>query len=108
MPKGEHLAEFEQYELLSLLRLGDDAYGAAVGRDIEDTSGRPVSIGAVYATLGRLSDKGLVESWTSDPLPEPGGRARKLFCLTPAGHEALRHSVRMFHRMLRGVELESD
>ena len=65
MPKGQHLAEFEQYVLLSLVRLDEGAYGAAIRRDIEENTGRPVSIGAVYATLGRLADKGLVESWAS-------------------------------------------
>lgn len=108
MPKGRHLAEFEQYVMLSLLRLGDEAYGAAVRRDIESATGRPVSIGAVYATLGRLADKGLVESWLSEPEPVPGGRARKVFRLTAGGDEALRHTVRMLGRMMQGLELGQD
>lgn len=108
MPKGKYLAEFEQYVLLSLLRLGDDAYGAAVRRDIEGTTGRPVSIGAVYATLGRLSDKGLVESWESEPEPVPGGRSRKHFRVTSAGDRALRHSVGMLQRMLSGLGLGGE
>lgn len=108
MPKGKHLAEFEQYVLLSLLRLADGAYGAAVRRDIEDNTGRPVSIGAVYATLGRLADKGLVNSRLSAPEPVPGGRSRKVFQLTTEGDEALRHTVRMLNRMMRGLELGQD
>ena len=105
MPKGKYLAEFEQYVLLSLVRLDDGAYGAAIRRDIEDSTGRPVSIGAVYATLGRLADKGLVESWASAPLPVRGGRSRKHFRLTPTGEQALRHTVGMLTRMLQGLEL---
>ena len=51
MPKGDFLAEFELYLMLALSRLGDDAYGVTLRREIEDRAGRPVSIGAVYATL---------------------------------------------------------
>lgn len=105
MPKGQHLAEFEQYVLLSLVRLGEKAYGAAIRREIEERTGRPVSIGAVYATLGRLADKELVESWMSDPLPVRGGRSRKHFRLTPHGDGSLRHTVGMLSRMLDGLEL---
>ena len=104
MPKGQHLAEFEQYVLLSLVRLGDEAYGAAIRREIEERTGRPVSIGAVYATLGRLADKELVESWMSEPLPVRGGRSRKHFRLTERGDETLKHTVGMLSRMLDGLE----
>ena len=104
MPKGQHLAEFEQYVLLSLVRLGEKAYGAAIRREIEERTGRPVSIGAVYATLGRLADKDFVESWMSDPLPVRGGRSRKHFRLTPDGEGSLRHTVGMLTRMLDGLE----
>ncbi len=105
MPKGKYLAEFEQYVLLSLVRLDEGAYGAAIRRDIENNTSRQVSIGAVYATLGRLADKGLVESWSSEPLPVRGGRSRKHFRLTPTGERALRHTVAMLGRMLQGLDL---
>ena len=62
MAKGEFLGEFEQLVLIALLRLGDEAYGMAVRREIEARAGRDVSIGAVYATLDRLESKGLVRS----------------------------------------------
>ena len=104
MAKGQHLAEFEQYVLLSLVRLGDEAYGAAIRREIEERTGRPVSIGAVYATLGRLTDKELVESWLSDPLPVRGGRSRKHFRLTDHGEETLSVAVGRLSRMLDGLK----
>lgn len=107
MPKGKFLAEFEIYVMLALARLGDEAYGVAIRQEIEERTDRPTSIGAVYATLGRLDDKGLVAHRVSDPLPEPGGRSRKYYRLTPEGEEALEHSTRMLGRMMEGVELES-
>ena len=108
MPKGQFLAEFELYLMLAITRLGNEAYGVTIRREIEERTGRPVSIGAVYATLGRLGDKGLVAFRESDPLPIQGGRARKYFTLTTAGQQALRHSATMLERMMEGLEFGSN
>ena len=54
------LAEFEMYVMLAVARLGDDAYGARVRDEIEERAGRPVSIGALYATLLRMERSGFV------------------------------------------------
>lgn len=102
--KGRHLAEFELYLLLALAHLGEGAYGVTIRREIERRSGRPVAIGAVYATLARLEDKGLVRFTISEPLPVPGGRSRKYVRLTPSGERALKASATMLLRMLRGLE----
>lgn len=108
MSKGRFLAEFELYVMLALARLGHDAYGVSIRKEIEVRTGRPVSIGAVYATLGRLDDKGYVEHTISDPLPIPGGRARKYFALTQRGRSALAHSTTMLAQMMEGVDLKVE
>ncbi len=100
---GNFLAEFELYVMLAVARLGDDAYGAAILREIEARTGRPVSIGALYATLARLEQKGMVTVTPSDPEPGRRGRPRKYCRLTGAGQEAARHSSRMLQRMMEGV-----
>lgn len=102
--KGRHLAEFELYLLLALAHLGEGAYGVTIRREIERRSGRPVAIGAVYATLARLEEKGLVRFSISEPLPVPGGRSRKYVLLTQRGERALKASATMLLRMLRGLE----
>ena len=107
MPKGDFLAEFELYLMLALGRLRDEAYGVTLRREIEGRTGRPESIGAVYATQKRLEEKGLVRHWISDPLPIQGGRARKYFQLTREGERVLRHSADMMTRMLRGVRFKT-
>ena len=99
------MAEFELYLMLAVARLGDNAYGVTIRQEIEERTGRPVSIGAVYATLGRLGDKGLVNYRESDPLPVQGGRSRKYFKLTAAGDKALHHSASMLERMMEGLQL---
>jgi PadR family transcriptional regulator PadR len=102
MPKGEFVGEFELYVLLAISHLDDEAYGLAIRRGIADRTGRETAIGAVYATLGRLRDKGWIDFRLSDPEPVSGGRARKCFRLTSAGERALRHSTSMLARMLDG------
>jgi DNA-binding PadR family transcriptional regulator len=106
MPKGDHLAEFELYVMLAIARLGtDDAYGVTIRQEIEGRTGRAVSIGAVYATLGRLHDKGFVAFAFSDPDPVRGGRSRKLVSLSKVGHQALVRSARSLARMTEGLSL---
>jgi DNA-binding PadR family transcriptional regulator len=100
VPKGDFLGEFEIYVLLALSRLEDDAYGIGIRRAIESRTGRETAIGAVYATLARLEEKGLVRHTVSDPQPVAGGRARKCYRLTPAGSRGLAHSTTMLTRMM--------
>jgi PadR family transcriptional regulator, regulatory protein PadR len=104
-PRGTFPAEFELFVLLALARLRDEAYGVTVRREIEDRSGRPVSIGAVYATLARLADKGFVESELSAPVAVRGGRSRRYYRLTAAGERALAGWLTMLQRMAAGLEI---
>jgi PadR family transcriptional regulator, regulatory protein PadR len=105
MGKGDYLGEFEQLVLLSVLRLGAGAYGMPVRQEIEERARRDVSIGAVYATLERLQDKGLVASTLGEPSAERGGRAKRTFEVTTKGISALKESQRCVKRMLDGISL---
>ena len=102
----DYLGEFEQIVLLAVLRLGDDAYGVPIGREIEQRAGRRVTVGALYATLDRLEAKALIHSWFADPTPQRGGRSKRYFQLLPKGVQALADSREMFNRMWRGVRLK--
>jgi DNA-binding PadR family transcriptional regulator len=96
------LAEFELYVMLAVAQLDDDAYGARVRQEIERRTGRPVSIGALYSTLARLEEKGLVTA-RAVRVPGRAGRARRYSRLTAKGGAALRHSTDMLARMMDGV-----
>ena len=100
------IGEFEQLVLLSLFRVGKDAYGVPVWREIVDRTGRNVSLGAVYKTLDRLEDKGLVGSREGAPTPERGGRRKKHYRLLAAGHRALAQSLGALRSMTDGLESE--
>ncbi len=98
------LGDFEQLVLLGVLRLGDEAYGAAIRQEIHARSGRDVSINAVYTTLDRLESKGLLRSWIGEPTPQRGGRRRKFYALEPPGLAALRQAYRAVTSMVAGFE----
>ena len=99
-----HLGEFEQHLLLAILRLGGEAFGLNIARELETQADRKVSRGALYATLDRLERKGLVR-WK----PEPGGAARsglprRVYTVSVGGRAALAESRNRLQRLWRGVE----
>jgi DNA-binding PadR family transcriptional regulator len=98
------LGEFEQLVLLSLTRLGQDAYGVPIADDIGARTGREVSLGAVYKTLERMEDKGLVTSRIGEPTPERGGRRKKHYRIAAAGQRAVRPSMAALRNMTDGLE----
>lgn len=108
MGKGQFLGEFEQVVLLAVLRLEAGAYGVTVRQEIENRVGRVVSIGAVYATVNRLEEKGYLESYGTDPVPVRGGRARRHFRLTRLGARALQISRDMLGALWDGIDLDTD
>lgn len=89
--------------LLAVARLGDDAYGLAVRRDVSARTRRDYSIGAIYTTLQRLEDKGFLRSRATDPLPVRGGRSRRQFKLTANGTRAMREAERAAASVWAGI-----
>lgn len=105
---GHGLGELEQLVLLAVLRLGDDAYGIAIQREIADHGDRRPSAGAIYSTLGRLEQKGYVRSRAGEPTPTRGGRRKKLYEVEAAGREALRGSLFAIRAMTQGLSIALD
>jgi DNA-binding PadR family transcriptional regulator len=100
------LGDFELLVLLALLRLGNGAYGAAIRREIQERTGRGLSVSAAYVTLQRLEAKGLVCSYLGDPVAQRGGRRRRHYLMHEAGQRALAHACRAHSRMVEGLESE--
>ena len=108
MAKREYLGEFEFVVILALIRLGHDAYGLEVSREIERRCGRGVSVGSLYATLERLQAHDLVSSALGEATPERGGRAKRYFQVTPGGLAKVRESQRVLCTMWDGLPLEAS
>src|SRR5262245_16337170 len=97
------IGDFEQRILFAMLRLGHDAYGVTIRREIEERTGRAVSPGALYTALDRLEKRGFVSSRLGDPTPERGGKRKRMYTLRPSGERALARVFESLRQMSNGV-----
>lgn len=93
------LGELEQLVLLATLRLGDRAYAVSIRDEIATRSSIDLSRSSVYVALERLDRKGYLTSRFGDPTPQRGGKAKRLFRVTPAGRHALATAERAVARL---------
>jgi DNA-binding PadR family transcriptional regulator len=82
------LGEFEYLLITTAAALRENAYGAAIRAEIEATTDRKCSLGALYTTIERLEKKGLLQTWMGDATPTRGGRAKRMVRVTPDGVRA--------------------
>jgi DNA-binding PadR family transcriptional regulator len=101
---AELLGAFEQAVLLAVWNLAEEAYGRAILRGARSAPDRPAAAGAVYATLDRLEQKGLIASRLEEGTPVRAGRARRYYRLTAAGIKALNESKAALEHMWRGAK----
>jgi DNA-binding PadR family transcriptional regulator len=101
------LGPFEQAVLLSLVRpvtpLGKEAYGRGILTEVQHRLGRQVAAGAVYSTLDRLEQKGLISSELEEGTAVRVGRPRRCYAISPAGVRALNDAKTASERLYAGV-----
>jgi PadR family transcriptional regulator, regulatory protein PadR len=97
------LGEFEYLLITAAAGLGDNAYGAAIREEIEATTGRKCSVGALYTTIDRLETKGLVKTWMGDATPQRGGRSKRMVRVTAKGVQAAKGFYAAVTRVSRGA-----
>src|ERR1700736_7008323 len=102
------LGEFEYLLITAAAGLGDRAYGAAIREEIEVTTGRKCSLGALYTTIDRLETKGLLKTWMGDAAPQRGGRAKRMVHVTPKGVHSAKAFYNAVMRVSRGASWESN
>jgi len=101
------LGEFEYLLITAAARLGEEAYGAAIREEIEATTGRKCSIGALYTTVDRLEAKDLLKTWMGEATPQRGGRAKRMVRVTLKGAQAAKDFYQAVTRVSRGVSWET-
>ena len=101
------LGEFEYLLIAAAVRLGDDAYGAAIRLEVEQATKTSCSVGALYTTIDRLETKGLLKTWMGDATPERGGRAKRMVRVTAKGIKEATSFYDAVVRVSRGVSWES-
>ena len=103
MARRSCLADFELMVILTLIYLGEDAYGVPISRELEKRLKREVSVAGVYAALERLEVKGLIASSLGDPTPERGGKAKRYFRVTKQGLQEVHATRQVLTKLWRGL-----
>ncbi len=106
MKSDRLLGGFETLLLLAILRLGEEAYGVSIRRELREKARKDVAIGAIYTGLERLARKGYLESRLGEPTAERGGRAKRYYRITRAGRDVLRQTQRTLSAFSAGIDLE--
>ena len=106
MTRRGYLGDLEEIVLLAIARCEPEAYGMRIRQEIEEQSGRSVAIGAVYASIERLEDKGYIRPAAAPDGPNRDARARRFFAITPAGSLAVEETAALRDRLWRGLRLK--
>src|SRR5436853_7207192 len=85
MKATRHLGDVELLVLSALVRLGPEAYGVSIAREIEDQGRRLIALGSIYSALERLEKKKYVLSELGEATAARGGRAKRYFRITATG-----------------------
>ncbi len=102
------LGEFEHQVLLTILRLGREAYSVSIVSELEGRTGRDVSTSAVYVALRRMEEKKLLTSRLETPEESGEPYPRRYFALTDAALEALKEARRAYLGLWDGLEPALD
>jgi DNA-binding PadR family transcriptional regulator len=84
------LSRQEELMLLSIWKLGTDAYGVTIRQNVTELTGKYWSIGAVYDVLDRLARKGFVSTVVGEPVKARGGKSKRFYRITKSGFKALK------------------
>jgi DNA-binding PadR family transcriptional regulator len=95
----ELLTRLEEAILIAVLRLGDEAYGVSVNREVSRIFCKTYTLGALYFALDRLVRREYLGKMEGDPTPQRGGRSKTYYRVTPEGRSAL-ESVREYQENL--------
>jgi PadR family transcriptional regulator PadR len=97
------LGEFEYLLVAAAARLGEEAYGAAILQEVERSTGRKCSLGALYTTLDRLERKGMIKTWMGQPTQERGGRSKRMVQVHAKGVAAATEFYQAMIKVSRGA-----
>jgi PadR family transcriptional regulator PadR len=97
------ITKAEEMVLLAIWRLGNEAYGVSVRRQIRKDTGKDYTYGTLYGLLRQMAHKDFIRKTLGDPLPKKGGRSKTYFKLTAAGIRALKDAMALHKRMWKDI-----
>lgn len=79
----------EEIILLAILKLGDNAYGVSIRRQIMEDTGSGWSFASIYQPLYKMVKKQYLRKIKGRPTAERGGKSKYYYHLTDDGRRAL-------------------
>ena len=100
----KELSKAEEMVMLAIWRIGGNAYGVSIRRQIKEDTGKDYTYGTLYGLLRQLVFKWFVQKRLGEPSPEKGGRRKTYFDLTREGKQALKESISLHRRLWRDLD----
>jgi len=89
--------------MLAIIRIGEDAYGVSISKEIEEITGSGVALISVYDALTRLQEKGLISSHLGEATAERGGKAKRHYRTTARGIRVVRETQQELVKLWKGL-----
>ena len=99
----KELTRVEEILLTAIWRLGDNAYGVTIRKQVAEITKKNVIYGTLYNSLDQLLRKGYVAKTRGKPVPERGGRSKMFYTLTSSGMQALQNARELQRRIWDGI-----
>lgn len=87
--KKTKLGEFEEFVLLAVVILKDDAYGVEIKRELEERLSHRLSVGSIQSALKRMEEKGFLTSEFGEATKIRGGKRKRIYTATPLATRVL-------------------
>jgi DNA-binding PadR family transcriptional regulator len=98
------ISKAEEMVLLAILRLGEEAYGISIRKQIRKDTKKDYTYGTLYGLLRQMERKGYIRKHKGEPLPKKGGRSKSYFKLTRMGGRALKEAMELHARLWKDVD----
>jgi PadR family transcriptional regulator PadR len=97
------LSRADEILLVSILRLGENAYGVTIIEEVYTRTGKKLTFGSVWVSLDILYKKGYIDKRLGDPTPQRGGRSKIYYTLKSEGRKALKEIVEFQKSLWKGI-----
>ncbi len=87
--KKTKLGEFEEFVLLTVIVLQEEAYGVMIKKELEERLKQQLSVGSIQSALKRMEDKGFLTSEFGEATPKRGGKRKRIYAATSYAHKVL-------------------
>lgn len=99
------LSRIEEALLLAILKLGDNAYGVSIRKQIYEDTREEWSFASIYTPLDKLKRQGLVKKVKGESLPIRGGKSKYYYHVTEEGKKILKKAWEKQQKMWSDVPL---